>query len=542
MSNLLNTETGRAALYEARNFLLRRRLSRFFKRNLVIDYDRWSHGSQEFDLETLLGQLNDAHDDEIRDLYNLLGAIGGLERSLSDLSIYVDADNGDDQTGTGSSARPFASLWFVPYLPKYIDHFYRIILMSDVDMSGDEGSYIDFDQSIGPNGCVTIAGYGPEEHVLSGLDAVCTTQTSHIAAEYSGLNPPPTSAVMGVFVQNTTAGARLGETKFICYQQATANGELLTLGYPNILVNDTIRYVQPARELKARGFNFRFKMANDTQDPDTDTGARFGILNLRLEADQGTLTNMGSVAVNCTGPVCMSFVIITPDSGAGSASWQRMEWWAGSLNRQNLQDINVYDEIGLTDFANLKGRGGAFDCAGLIVKTDGFSDNILTFRGSYGNEVHRVVALGKLRVINSNGRFDNVSAYKGFNPSHSRLSLDNSICSDSGGNALDIYSSNVQVNTVSFHQTLQPISIFNGRLHTYGIGQEATYGQVGAAPSYLCQVSQGSLFVLSTAWSGLAPVTADCRLPDSNPDTTGAFPGFAAQLTDGLQSAVVRPG
>jgi len=226
MSNLLATEEGRAALFEARNYLLRRRLSRFFKRNLVIDYDRWSHGSAEFDLSTLLGQLNPAHDDEILDLYRLLGTFGGLETSLGDVSIYVDADNGDDQTGTGSSDRPMASLWFVPYLPRKINHFYRIILMSDIDMSGVNGQYLDFDQNIGSGGCLTLAGYGPEEEVLNGLAGVCTFSTPFQSEEYLGVNPAPTAATVGNWVQNTTAGGRLGEVKPICYYTSIVNGEL----------------------------------------------------------------------------------------------------------------------------------------------------------------------------------------------------------------------------------------------------------------------------------------------------------------------------
>ena len=543
MSNLLNTEEGRAALYEARNFLLRRRISRFFKRNLVIDYDRYSSGSQEFDLETLLGDLNPAHDDEIRDLYRLLGSIGGLENSLSDLNIYVDATLGNDQTGTGSTDRPFASLWFVPYLPKNINHLYRIILMTDIDMSGNEGSYLDFNQNIGIEGCLTIAGYSAPEHVLQGLDATITTNTPFLSSEYLGLNPPPTLATIGTFLQNTTVGAREGEAKPPIYYTTVVNGELLTTAGVTCLVNDTVQYIQPALTLSCRGLNIRVKMAEDEQDTNENIGARFGILNLNIVVEQGVVTNRGSVFVDCEGSLCMSFCRISPDPGASpGSSLQLMEWRKGNLNYQNLQDINVYNEIGLGTMPNIKNRSGAFDCVGLIVDNGSGTNNILTFVGKYWNSINNCFAIGKLRLIGAAVYLNLCAAYNGFYMSFSEAQLYNSPVVGQAGNAIDLFNSHLRIAEVPIQQAIQAISLQNSILHASGIGIEATYGRVGGLPSYHAQLSAASTMIQIDAWNGMASATADVRLIDSNPDITGAWPGAGAQLTDALQSAVVRTG
>jgi len=541
MSNLLQTDEGRAALYEARNYLLRRRLSRFFKRNLVIDYSRYSHGLQEFDLETLLGDLNPANDDEILDLYRLLGTFGGLETSIGDVNIYVDADNGDDQTGTGSANRPMASLWFVPYLPKKINHFYRIILMSDIDMSGVNGQYLDFDQNIGINGCLTLAGYGPEEEVLNGLAGVSTFSTPFMSEEYIGVNPAPTAATIGNWVQNTTAGGRLGEVKPICYYTGILNGELLTWGYPTIFSGDTLRYIRPARVLKVKGVNLRLNCAVDDQNPGPKIGSRFGILNLRIECDPGATATAGSFYVNCQGHIFLSFVHITPDVTAASYL-QEGEWRSGNVNTLNLTDITVYDEIGLDGVPNLKNRAGLYDCAAVIFYVADLSDTVLTFRGSYGNIIRSVVALGRTRTFQGSAVYDRIGTHNGFYLSQTKAELYNSCVACPGGNGLDLFDSVLRTQEVAIQQATTAVSLANSRLVTYGIGVDATYGRSGGLPAYHGQLSQGSIWIMILAWSGMASGTADLRLIDSNPDVTGAFPGAGAQLTDGRQSAVVRPG
>lgn len=157
MSNLLQTEEGRNALLLAQKYQLERRLSRFFHRTIVVDFSRYKEGLQEFDLSTMLGQLNQAHDSEILDIFRLLAAIGGLERTYSDLTFYVSETAGNDTTGTGSATRPYASLWFLDNLPRRINHKVRVVLLTDVD-NGTRNLWFDF--SFGDGGSFSLIGSG----------------------------------------------------------------------------------------------------------------------------------------------------------------------------------------------------------------------------------------------------------------------------------------------------------------------------------------------------------------------------------------------
>lgn len=162
MSDLLNTATGRNALLVAQKFQLERRLSKYFHRTIVIDVNDFHYGLNEFDLATMLGQLNVARDPEILELFSLLGAIGGLQHTVIDQSYYVNATTGSDVTGTGSVARPYASLWFLENLPRRIDHKVRIVLQTDVNASTYD-LHLDFD--FGNNGSFVILGQGAETFI-----------------------------------------------------------------------------------------------------------------------------------------------------------------------------------------------------------------------------------------------------------------------------------------------------------------------------------------------------------------------------------------
>lgn len=111
----------------------------------------------EFDLSTMLGQLNSAHDSDILDMFRLLGAIGGLNTSIADMTYYVNATTGNDQTGTGSATSPFASLWFLENLPRRINHKYRVVLMSDV---AEPGRSLNFNFEFGNDGSFALLGSG----------------------------------------------------------------------------------------------------------------------------------------------------------------------------------------------------------------------------------------------------------------------------------------------------------------------------------------------------------------------------------------------
>ena len=74
MTYILDAPNGPAAMQRAACHELRRRLGRFFQRNVVIAFEEWraAGGVAPFNYETFCGRLNEEHTDELLDLYQLL--------------------------------------------------------------------------------------------------------------------------------------------------------------------------------------------------------------------------------------------------------------------------------------------------------------------------------------------------------------------------------------------------------------------------------------------------------------------------------------
>jgi len=109
-SNLLNSSAGVIALRVAVMDQIERRIRRWFKRNTVVAFDDWvAGGKTAFSLQTVLGNLNQEHDEEV---LNLLDALQQFEKQLieQDYDVYVDSDNGNDITGIGTAAAPFQTI------------------------------------------------------------------------------------------------------------------------------------------------------------------------------------------------------------------------------------------------------------------------------------------------------------------------------------------------------------------------------------------------------------------------------------------------
>jgi len=109
-SNLLNSSAGVIALRVAVMDQIERRIRRWFKRNTVIAFDDWvAGGKTAFSLQTVLGNLNQEHDEEV---LNLLDLLQQFEQQIivQDYDIYVDSVNGDDVNGIGTAASPFQSI------------------------------------------------------------------------------------------------------------------------------------------------------------------------------------------------------------------------------------------------------------------------------------------------------------------------------------------------------------------------------------------------------------------------------------------------
>lgn len=74
MTYILDAPNGPAAMKRAACHEIRRRLGRFFQRNVVIAFEEWraSGGVAPFNYNTFCGPINEQHTDELLDYYQLL--------------------------------------------------------------------------------------------------------------------------------------------------------------------------------------------------------------------------------------------------------------------------------------------------------------------------------------------------------------------------------------------------------------------------------------------------------------------------------------
>lgn len=249
MSNLMNTAEGRNALLVAQRNQLERRLSRFFHRTVVIDFSRYQQGLSEFDLNTMLGALNAGHDQEIIDIYRLLGAVGGLDVSVADTTYFVNPLLGSDQTGTGSSARPYASLWFLNNLPRRLNHRYRVVLLADYS---DPDLDLVFDFSFGGNGSLALIGSGMPTVIMAATPCTGFTQmTGHggHAVDFAGPLPP----VADQYFLEATSGPAVNCAVPI---HSLVGNAAIVQSFPFLLggfgPGDSVRAVAPGRNLHLR--------------------------------------------------------------------------------------------------------------------------------------------------------------------------------------------------------------------------------------------------------------------------------------------------
>lgn len=343
MSNLRNTENGRNACLAAQRHLLEKRLSRFFERNLVIDYDRWSAGTQEFDIGTMLaaqGELNSAHDAEILELYSLLGTVGGLPETIADINVYVNANTGSDATGTGSAARPYASLWFIETLPRRIEHNVRVILQSDVVTTYP----LHFDFEIG-NGTFALMGQGPATVIETGLTVNATT---------------PTNGTAGLVVNTTAVWSADRELTFLraidgveanrvspVHQSDHTASQLVINRIPlNGLANpDEIEFIAPSLELTCPSITFtcRSPRAYDLED---SRGARVALVNINVNI-QGVVNDTNEcLYIENSGAMLMSFVRFVGDITSGRIN--------SDINTVNFvdTDLETYANCGILNLNN----------------------------------------------------------------------------------------------------------------------------------------------------------------------------------------------
>ena len=305
MSTLLNSAEGRNLVLEAQKYLLRRRLSRFFKRNLVIDIDGYHRGAHEFDLAHTLGDLNPAHDNDLLEIYRLLGVVGGLEETLADMEFWVNPTTGSDVTGTGSFERPYASLWFLNRLPRRIAHNVRIILSADVEYDGD----IVIDNTfVGENGFLSIIGRGAPtvapsgDHVaitvttLDGLGGVAVVCFDALEDENSG------------WWLQTLDGAKPYYAVPVHTKPVAGTAICRRMPISTMLAGDHFRLIKPSRTLTING-SLTIAAKGTTINNNFDgRGSRVVFANLNIDLDSGAFGYYEKLVIDSTCKVNMTFV------------------------------------------------------------------------------------------------------------------------------------------------------------------------------------------------------------------------------------------
>jgi len=151
MSNLLGTPLGEPILKEAvRDFVIKK-IREWFERNGYIEFSAWVNAGKTFyDIAKVLGSLNPAHDREIYDLFELYKTFE-LEGQTGTppITIYVNSVTGNDDTGYGTAAAPFATLTHAQrFLPSTMKNRFRILLtgtftnMEPMDLTFSDGGQL----------------------------------------------------------------------------------------------------------------------------------------------------------------------------------------------------------------------------------------------------------------------------------------------------------------------------------------------------------------------------------------------------------------
>lgn len=160
MSNLNNTASGRVILRDIWGHLSNYFASRRLRRRFYRSFRQWFYGDhgnlQSSSFADMVADLNTLHDTEIEQVKQIGARFGMASESVQDETYYVDPVNGSDTTGNGTVSYPFASLdWLQYYLPRRIDHQYRVLILGDV--SADT---VQLSPEFGANGSLAIIGVG----------------------------------------------------------------------------------------------------------------------------------------------------------------------------------------------------------------------------------------------------------------------------------------------------------------------------------------------------------------------------------------------
>lgn len=541
MSNLLNDTEGRNVVLEAQRDLLRRRLSRHLKRNLVVDYEQWSNGGQ-FDLPTLLGDLNVAWDDELRDLYRLLGHIGGLSGTVADDDIYVDPAAGSDINGTGNVASPYASLWFLSHLPRIIRHTTNIIILGDID----HDDILTLCHQFEGDGCLNIIGQGaavdPYAGVLNG------TITAHTAERntwhWCTLSVNPTNAVYKYFWRPTSGGAA-DNAAAVCTADDPAGRIWVRFAPTAGIVNgDAYTYALPAHTLRITGASLTALNGwNATDESSLLNISRINFVNLNIDLDPSP--DRSRTFVTNGAPMGFWFVRILAPDDSHSAGADIV--FRNPINRHNpataVSTLETQAQSGLNNLFLSAGETPV--SAGLMIVNreadlrHDWDDAVIALESD--SRIYCVDCMARWEIIRANVELRSCSARSILTQNGFAYFNNVGACAEhTGAGSYDFFLQNARA---TFFENLVGIADSAIVLQSGFIRLVQTGGDTAGAISwydYCVDLTGISKVYMGTAWQGTLPALNDIIFNDPAAPVAAAFPAVDAVVTDALENSVMR--
>jgi hypothetical protein len=541
MSNLLTDTEGRNVVLTAQRHLLERRIARFFKRNLVIDYAQWSAGGQ-FDLDTLLGDLNEGLDQELRELYRLLGHVGGLQETVQDEEIYVNPAAGSDETGTGDTAAPYASLWFLANLPRIIRHQVSVILLGDVDYD----DILTLCHQFEGEGCLNIIGQGaavdPYGGVLNGTISAHTAERN--TWNFVTLSVNPTNACYKYFWRPTSGGAADNAAAINTADDPAGRIWVRFAPTAGIANTDSYTYALPAHTLRIEGASLTALNGwNSTSESSLLAISRINFINLNIDLDPAP--DRSRTFVTSGAPMGFWFVRILAPDDTHSAGADLI--FRNPINRHNpatsTSDLETQAASGLNNLFLSAGETPV--SAGLMVVNreadirHEWNDAVIALESDA--RIYCVDCMARWEIIRANVELRSCSArsilvQNGF----AYFNNVGAVAQFTGAATYDVYLQNARA---TFFENLLGGSDTAIVLQSAFIRLVQTGGDGSGTISfydYCVDLTGISKVFLGTAWQGTVPTINDIIFNDPAAPVAAAFPAIDAVVTDALENSVMR--
>lgn len=529
MTNLWATVAGRAATKEAIYQIIRRRMSRFFGRKFVVQFNEWiQSGKTAFSFLDTLGDLNDFHDTEILNLYELLGVIGEAPETLADIDYWI-TEAGDDINGLGNIDSPFASVSraLAAIENTVINHRVRILVDNTTAgvLTGytDDVWYLPHDIR---SGSLSIVGVGPyietfADQVLSAYAALGSG-----GHQYSVAGAPwIANEWQGSFMVPQDGAAK--DRAFSVQQNST--GALYTHKYTTIPgAADTVHGIAPPVSINLN------KITIKGQGPDIVAanvlGSRIAIANLRLNFTDSTHTEGQFETDSAEQRVYLDFVTMIFKDGTTN----NLQLKNSRINEYEPVDdsIELISASGVDALGTVAGPG--FTC---YRKTKGLADAIMAFIDE--STVNRMTiteniggeALGTARLFSC--------ALGGGSAVYVPLwYLDSCFCSNNG--AVDAFS--FTMGDLKFTQSYiqagnNGIKVSNARVYLADMVCDPAIVRFSMEAGPNVFIETGDNLGVFVGTLGALNFTAP------NPDVVVAWPAAGAIVTDGLiTSTAVQAG